>query len=90
MENKDCFVAVEFVDDENVRGYCYWYLCPYFDAEEGDKVVAPLGRHNGLQEGIIRKVLFADEFDAPYPVHLIKKIRTLIKNGGQGNVQDSE
>lgn len=75
--NLYCFVSVEFPDDPNVAGWTYWYLCEYDGAHVGDKVIAPLGRHNGLQEGAIRAVKYAKEEDAPYPVHSIKKIKSL-------------
>lgn len=81
-----CFVAVEFVDDPNVRGLCYWYLCAFDGAAEGDKVIAPLGRHNNLQEGVIRRVRMATQDEAPYPVAYIKSIRKLIKGTGTNNV----
>ncbi len=74
-----CFVAVEFPDDVNVKGYYFWYLCTFDGAEEGDKVIAPLGRHNHVQEGVIRAVRYAKEEDAPYPMHSIKAIRILKK-----------
>lgn len=77
--NKFCFVAVEFVDDPNVVGYCYWYLCEMTGAEVNDKVIAPLGRHNNLQQGIVRKVIFEDEAHAPYPMYGIKNVKKLIK-----------
>lgn len=79
MEQKKCFVAVDFEDDNNVKGYLYWYLCKFANVEEGDKVVAPLGRHNNLQEGIVKQVLFAYEDDAPFPLHYIKNIRNIVK-----------
>ncbi|MBD5584865.1 MAG: hypothetical protein HDQ88_07270 [Clostridia bacterium] len=79
MNNLTCFVAVEFVDDPNVKGWTYWYLCEFDGAEEGDNAVAPLGRHDGLQKGVIRKVLYAKNGEAPYPVERIKKIKTLLK-----------
>lgn len=81
MENeKYCFTAVDFVDDPNVAGYGYWYICEFADVKVGDKVIAPLGRHNNLQEGIICKIIFEDEFNAPYPMHSIKYIRKVVKN----------
>ena len=61
------FAALDFVDDDKVRGYHYWYICE-FDAEKGDKAVAPLGRHNNLQTGIVKEIRYADEFEAPFPV----------------------
>ncbi len=74
------FVAVEFVDDINVVGYTYWYLCPTQTATVGCQVVAPLGRHNNLQQGVVRKVIYADEFDAPYPLWGIKSIKKVLTN----------
>lgn len=87
MEDLKCFVSVEFVDDPNVVGLTYWYLCDFIGAEAGDKVVAPLGRHNNLQEGVVRKKIFADEAHSPYPFDRIKRIRELKKEGD--NVQNS-
>ncbi len=78
-EDKLCFVAVEFVDDPNVVGYNYWYLCPFTGVAESDRVTAPLGRHNNLQEGVVRRVLFADEYTAPYPIYLIKSVVKVLK-----------
>lgn len=72
------FVAVEFADDENVRGYYYWYLCEFAEVYEGCEVLAPLGRHNRLQTGIVRAVRYGDEFNAPYPVHSIKYVRQVL------------
>ena len=79
MNNLLCFVAVEFVDDPKVKGWTYWYLCEFDGAEEGDKVAAPLGRHDGVQQGVIRKVRYASAEEAPYPVDRIKKVKSLIK-----------
>lgn len=81
MEDLKCFVAVEFVGDPNVAGLTYWYLCDFRQAGSGDKVVAPLGRHNNLQEGVVRKKIFADEKHSPYPYDRIKKIKELKKEG---------
>ena len=78
-DEKLCFVAVEFPDDPNVAGLLYWYLCPFDGAEEGDNVVAPLGRHNNCQTGVIRKVSFRPDYEAPFPMNLIKSIRQLIR-----------
>lgn len=78
MNKQFCFVAVEFVDDINVVGYTYWYLCPFDGVAEGAQVLAPLGRHNREQAGIVRKVLFADEAHSPYPIQYIKRIRKVI------------
>ncbi len=74
-----CFVAVEFPDDPNVAGLKYWYLCPYEGVETGDGVVAPLGRHNNCQTGVVREVRFAPEYESPYPIYLIKRIRKIVK-----------
>ena len=73
-----CFVAVEFPGDPNVVGLTYWYLSPFGGVNVGDGVVAPLGRHNGLQEGVVRAVRFAKEENAPYPVKLIKSIKKIL------------
>lgn len=78
-EDKLCFVAVEFPDDENVKGYAFWYLCEFVEVKAGDKVIAPLGRHNHLQEGIVRKLLFAVEDEAPYPMYGIKSIHKIVE-----------
>ncbi len=80
MNDLLCFVSVEFPADPNVAGWTYWYLCEYDGAEVGDAVLAPLGRHNGVQQGVIRAVRYAKEEGAPYPVHSIKKIKQLKKN----------
>lgn len=81
LEEKYCYVAVEYIGDNNVRGSTYWYICDYENAQAGDKVVAPLGKHNGLQEGIIREVRIDTEYNAPYPFYGLKYIRKLIKAG---------
>ena len=86
-EEKLCFAAIEFVDDPNVAGYFYWYISPLEGIKEGDKVIAPLGRHNNLQEGIVRKVRYDFEYNAPYPLHSIKSIRSFVKR--RFDVQDS-
>lgn len=77
--DKLCFVSVEFPDDENVVGRTYWYLCKFEGAEEGDRVQAPLGRHNRIQCGVIRAVIYAEMENSPYPWYLIKDIAKLIK-----------
>lgn len=73
------FTAVEFVDDPNVVGRTYWYLCEFEEVAVNDIVTAPLGRHNGLQDGVVRKTLYATEFDSPYPFYLIKRIHSYKK-----------
>lgn len=78
MNDLLCFTAVEFDKDPNVKGQTYWYLCSFADIKEGASVVAPLGRHNGEQVGIVRKIEFADEFSAPYPIAYIKKIKRVL------------
>ena len=72
-------MAVEFVDDPNVAGWTYWYICPFEGAEEGDEVIAPLGRHDHIQKGVVRKVKYTEEGNAPYPMHSIKMIKVLNK-----------
>ncbi len=88
MNNLTCFVAVEFVDDPNVVGYTYWYLCPFADAEIGDRVCAPLGRHNREQVGVVRKVRFAHDSNAPFPIELIKRVRKVIKENRMYRIID--
>ncbi len=78
FERKYCFVTVEFVDDPNVEGRTFWYLCPFREIDVGSKVLAPLGRHNGLQQGVVRGKRFTDEESAPYPLSLIKKVVKII------------
>ncbi len=73
------FVAVEFVDDPNVVGRTYWYLCDFPEVSTGDIVTAPLGRHNNLQQGVVRKTTRATEFDSPFPFYLIKRIKSYKK-----------
>ncbi len=79
MNELMCFTAVEFPDDPNVAGMYYWYICTFENAEIGDIVIAPLGRHNNVQKGVIREIRWADEFDAPFPMHMIKYIKQLIR-----------
>lgn len=79
MGNLLCFAGVEFPDDPNVRGYNFWYLCPFDGAAEGDKVLAPLGRHDRLQEGVIRQVKYESEENSPFPMHSIKRIKLIKK-----------
>ena len=79
MSNLLCFIKVEFPDDPNVAGWTYWYLCPFNGAEEGDEVIAPLGRHDHIQKGVIRAVRYAEAGNAPFPIHSIKKIKILNK-----------
>ncbi len=75
-----CFVRVYFPDDPNVCDMKYWYLCPFDGASPGDRVIAPLGRHNRTQEGVICEVRITEEYNAPFPLYLIKSIRKLIKS----------
>ncbi len=79
MEGLKCFVAVEFPDDPNVEGLTYWYLCPDVSVGVGDEVIAPLGRHNRTQKGIVRRRLIATEQNSPFPYHLIKSIEKVLK-----------
>lgn len=83
MQDKLCFVSVEFTDDINVAGSTYWYLCPYKDAKVGDTVIAPLGRHNNLQRGTVRAVMFDYDFNSPFPIYLIKSIKSVIEDDGR-------
>ena len=70
-------VSVEFPNDPAVCGNTYWYLCEIPGADIGVKVIAPLGSHNRLSEGVVRRVLFAEAEFAPYPVGRIKKIEAI-------------
>lgn len=79
MNKEFCFVAVEFEDDPNVRGYIYWYLCADETVKFGNEVIAPLGRHDRLQKGIVRHVKFATEDCAPFPLHMIKSVKSVVK-----------
>ena len=79
MNKLMCFTAVEFPDDPNVVGIKYWYACTYEDVKVGDGVIAPLGRHNNLQKGIVREVRFEYEYNAPYPVYLIKYVKEVVR-----------
>lgn len=74
-----CFVSVDFVDDPNVAGYGFWYWSKFREAKVGNRVIAPLGRHNNLQEGVIIQVLFRTEYEAPFPFERIKRIKKLKK-----------
>ena len=78
MDELICFAAVEFVDDENVVGIKYWYVCPFTYVKDGDEVIAPLGRHNRLQKGVVREVRFAEPYNAPYPMYLIKYVKEVV------------
>ena len=79
MEEKLYFAAVEFVDDPNVVGIKYWYGCPFYEVKVGDEVIAPLGRHNNVQKGVVREVRWAEPYNAPYPLYLIKYIKEIVK-----------
>lgn len=80
MDKLWCFVSVEFPDDPNVAGMTYWYLCDDESVEVGDGVIAPLGRHNNLQQGVVRARIHEYEEEAPFPFHLIKGIKRVIKS----------
>lgn len=75
---KYCFVAIEYPDDPNVAGLTYWYLCPFDGTEVGDEAIAPLGRHNNLQRGIVRRVTYETARNAPFPLQYIKSVRKII------------
>lgn len=78
MEEKLCFVSVEFIDDPNVVGIKYWYECPIKTVQVGDYVIAPLGRHNNLQRGVVREVRMANEYESPFPIYLIKHVKSIV------------
>ena len=77
------FVSVEFPDDPNVVGYTYWYLCEIQGVDVGSRVSAPLGSHNRLQKGVVRRVLFAEAPYAPYPMSKIKRVEKIFADEGQ-------
>ena len=79
MNDAMYFVSVDFIDDPNVAGRQYWYVCPFGDVESGDEVLAPLGRHSRLQLGVVRRTRYARDAEAPYPVYMIKSIKDVVK-----------
>ena len=79
MNDYICFAAIEFTDDPNVAGHTYWYACDLEGIERGDEVLAPLGRHNRLQKGIVRQVRMSKDYEAPFPVYVIKYIKDIVK-----------
>ena len=79
MKRMMCFTAVEFAADPNVAATQNWHACPFEDVKEGDEVIAPLGRHNRLQKGVVREVRFDADYNAPFPVYLIKYVKEVVK-----------
>lgn len=75
-----CFVRVQFPDDPNVADMKYWYLCPFDGPSAGDRVLAPLGRHNHTQIGVICEVRITEDYNAPFPLYLIKSIKELYRS----------
>lgn len=73
------FVCVNFVYDPKLPYFPFWYLCNFADAKVGDWIVAPLGNHNRLQNGIIIETRYATAENAPYPMDRIKRIQELKK-----------
>lgn len=71
MEN--LFAALRFTEDPNLADNVYWYLCD-FPVKEGDRVLAPVGAHNGLQFARVERVTAGTEQSAPYDMRLIKRI----------------
>ena len=41
-------------------------------------MIAPLGRHNRLQKGVVREVRFAEPYNAPFPMYLIKYVKEVV------------
>jgi hypothetical protein len=68
------FVSVEFLSDPNVTGRIYWYVCDIPSVEEGSVVLAPLGSHNHLQQGVVRGVEKTLPPSASIPSQLLKRI----------------
>lgn len=83
MEVKMLFVAVEFPNDPNVVGRVFWYGCRDESVCVDDGVYAPLGRHNRLQLGVVRKTLWATEEGAPFPMHEIKYVKQKVSTVGE-------
>lgn len=79
MDELFYFVAVNFVYDPKLPHFKFWYLCSFEEAKVGDWIVAPLGHHDRLQDGIIVETRYATAEDAPYPMYGIKRIKTLKK-----------
>ncbi|MBO5328615.1 MAG: hypothetical protein J6B04_05540 [Clostridia bacterium] len=79
MDTLLCFVSVEFINDPNVVGIKYWYVCKDSSVKVGDKVIAPLGRHNNTQEGVVREVRFDKEYNSPFPIYLIKYVTKVVR-----------
>lgn len=65
------FVALRFVEDENIADRIYWYASE-FSLKEGDRVLAPIGMRNRLQCAVVEEVRSCDRSKAPYDVSLIK------------------
>lgn len=72
------FVSVEFTEDPNVCGRTYWYLCEFNSVDIGTMLMAPIGSHNKLQPCVVRRVMFAEDAYAPFPVSAIKRIAGII------------
>ncbi len=53
----------------------YWYLCPFFEAKEGDFVYAPVGKDGRLfRAQIVKMERSVNEQTAPVPMNRIKEI----------------
>ena len=82
------FAALRFTADSNLSDRVYWYLTE-FALSQGERVLAPVGVHDRLQEARVEKTLSAEERDAPYDLRLIKKVaakygaRKLVLDGAE-------
>ncbi len=75
MEDQIRFVAVEFENDNMLKGRFYWYLCGFENVASGDKVSAPFGKNDDLRDGVVRLVHFSHINNTPFPLNSIKYIR---------------
>lgn len=70
---KRTFAALRFIEDGNIAGNVYWYLCA-IPVKAGEQVLAPVGAHNRLQCARVERVLVTEEKDAPYDLRLVKSV----------------
>lgn len=73
---KRLYCALRFFRDDNLSDRLYWYLCDD-PLKEGDKVLAPVGIHDRLQEGIVERLSEAEDERAPYDLKLIKRVEAV-------------
>lgn len=71
MEHR--FVALRFLEDENLCDRVYWYRTD-FALKEGERVLAPVGTHDRLQCAVVERTLSATAENAPYDAALVKSV----------------